>query len=190
MDKKLAAELFPIVPPAVLGKIGSIEAGLMEECYEDDDELESEGEEDEEGQDAAVNGTLSNKKRDASGKLTRVQRNKQKRHRESLKQQQEQKQLKRKKTELERIKSYEKEIDREENERKSKKLRKEQAQRERRLELPRRLGRQKFEPEPVQVLLSDEVDGSLRRLKVRSTRLNEHVELELLPNSHETYLAG
>eukprot|EP00958_Prasinococcus_capsulatus_P020326 scaffold2631_cov412-Prasinococcus_capsulatus_cf.AAC.19 len=143
MEKQLASELFPVVPPAVVGKISSVEAGLLEECYEDD---ESESEDDTFGDasnDAAIGAakqTVERKAADASGKLTRTQRNKQQRHKVALKEREIEKERKRKQHELDRVKSYQKEIDEEERARAERRERRERSQAERRLDVPRRLG--------------------------------------------------
>ncbi|KAJ0555398.1 putative ribosome biogenesis protein Nop53/GLTSCR2 [Helianthus annuus] len=61
------------------------------------------------------------------------------------------------------------EIGREDEEKKKRHLRCVTAKQERLKSCPPRLGRHKFEPAPVQVLLSEEITGSLRKLKACCT---------------------
>ena len=57
------------------------------------------------------------------------------------------------------------EIAKEDKEKEEKRIRLTVAKQERLKSAPRRLGRHKFEPAPVQVLLTEEISGSLRKLK-------------------------
>nr|GEV99268.1 ribosome biogenesis protein NOP53 [Tanacetum cinerariifolium] len=63
--------------------------------------------------------------------------------------------------EVKKTKAFSKELDRH--------LRRVVAKQERLKSCPPRLGRHKFEPAPVQVLLSEEITGSLRKLKACCT---------------------
>jgi len=61
------------------------------------------------------------------------------------------------------------EIAKEDEEKEKRRLRRTVVKEERLKSGPPRLGRHKFEPAPVQVLLTEEISGSLRKLKVTAT---------------------
>ncbi|KAH9314731.1 hypothetical protein KI387_023358, partial [Taxus chinensis] len=98
-------------------------------------------------------------------KLTQAELNRKARRQEQLKIETEKKKLTKFKKDIECLPDIIKDIEKEDEERERRQLRRTVAKRERLANGPPRLGRQKFQPAPLQVLLSEEVTGSLRKLK-------------------------
>eukprot|EP00898_Chlorokybus_atmophyticus_P001907 jgi/Chlat1/2717/Chrsp180S02880 len=98
-------------------------------------------------------------------KHTRADLNKKKRAREQARLEAEVSRRKKLRKELDRLPEIESELGEEERARALRKLRLETSREDKRKELPRRLGKHKFEPEAPPVLLTEEVSGSLRQLK-------------------------
>uniref|UniRef100_A0A0D6QX46 Ribosome biogenesis protein NOP53 n=1 Tax=Araucaria cunninghamii TaxID=56994 RepID=A0A0D6QX46_ARACU len=98
-------------------------------------------------------------------KLTRVELNRKARRQEQLKMEAEKKQLQKLEKEIECLPEIIKDIEKEDQEKEKKRIRRAVAKQERIASGPPRLGGKKFQPEPLQVLLSEEVTGSIRKLK-------------------------
>ncbi|KAL1307943.1 hypothetical protein HN51_049859 [Arachis hypogaea] len=124
----------------------------------DDDEgnLESEGD----NEDGA-----SEKRPIKTKRVTKVELNKRLRRKEQQKKEAEAKKLVELSKEIDSIPEIMEEIKQEDEEKQKKRIRREVAKQERLKARPPRLGKHKFEPAPVQVLLSDEINGSIRKLK-------------------------
>jgi nucleolar protein 53 len=98
-------------------------------------------------------------------KLTRSELNRKARRKEQLKIEEEKRMREKFKKDVECLPDMIKDIEKEEEERERKRLRRAVAKQERLAKGPPRLGRSKFQPEPLQVLLSEEITGSIRKLK-------------------------
>ncbi|KAG5533592.1 hypothetical protein RHGRI_027693 [Rhododendron griersonianum] len=102
-------------------------------------------------------------------KVTRVELNKRARRKEKLKTEAEAKKVEQFSKEIDSLPDIIQEIAKDDEEKQRRHLRRLVAKQERLKSRPPRLGRHKFEPAPVQVLLSEEITGSLRKLKGCST---------------------
>ncbi|KAE9451565.1 hypothetical protein C3L33_16555, partial [Rhododendron williamsianum] len=102
-------------------------------------------------------------------KVTRVELNKRARRKEKLKTEAEAKKVEQFSKEIDSLPDIIQEIANDDEEKQRRHLRRLVAKQERLKSRPPRLGRHKFEPAPVQVLLSEEITGSLRKLKGCST---------------------
>ncbi|KAI3720976.1 hypothetical protein L2E82_31975 [Cichorium intybus] len=102
-------------------------------------------------------------------RVTRVVQNKRARNKEKLKKEAEVKKTKEFSKELDSLPDIINEIAKEDEEKSKRHERRVIAKQERLKSCPPRLGRHKFEPAPVQVLLSEEITGSLRKLKACCT---------------------
>ncbi|XP_027331695.1 ribosome biogenesis protein NOP53 isoform X2 [Abrus precatorius] len=124
----------------------------------DDDEslLENEGENEE---------AASEKRPIKTKRVTRVELNKRARWKEQLKKEEETKKIVELSKEIDSIPEIIEEIEQEDEEKKRRHLRRQVAKQEMLKTRPPRLGKYKFEPGPVQVLLSEEITGSIRKLK-------------------------
>ncbi|KAK7300461.1 hypothetical protein RJT34_11305 [Clitoria ternatea] len=161
MQKIYKSELGPKpVPLTVPG-----EAITEEDMYfldvdrgSDDDEstLENEGE----TEDAA-----SEKRPIKTKRVTKVELNKRVRRKEQLRKEAEAKKIKELSKEIDSIPDIIQEIEQEDKEKEKRQLRRQVAKQEMLKTRPPRLGKHKFEPAPVQVLLSEEISGSIRKLK-------------------------
>ncbi|KAG6600893.1 ribosome biogenesis protein NOP53-like [Cucurbita moschata] len=98
-------------------------------------------------------------------RVTRVEFNKRARHKEQAKKEAEAKKLKGISKDIDSLPDIIQEIAKEDEERDKRRMRRTIAKQERLKSCPPRLGKHKFEPAPVQVLLSEEITGSLRKLK-------------------------
>ncbi|KAK7276451.1 hypothetical protein RIF29_17590 [Crotalaria pallida] len=98
-------------------------------------------------------------------RVTRVELNKRTRRKEQLRKEAEATKLKELSKEIDSIPKIVQEIEKEDKEKKKKHLRRQVAKQERLKARPPRIGKYKFEPAPVQVLLSEEITGSIRKLK-------------------------
>ncbi|XP_004491045.1 ribosome biogenesis protein NOP53-like [Cicer arietinum] len=98
-------------------------------------------------------------------KVTRVELNKRIRRKEQLRKEAEALKLKKLSKEIDCIPKLVKEIKNEDEEKKKRHIRRQVAKQDRLKACPPRLGKHKFEPAPVQVLLSEEITGSIRKLK-------------------------
>ncbi|KAG6599955.1 Ribosome biogenesis protein NOP53, partial [Cucurbita argyrosperma subsp. sororia] len=98
-------------------------------------------------------------------RVTRVELNKRARNKEQRRKEAESKKLKGISKEIDSLPDILQETAKEDEERQNRLIRRTIAKQERLKSCPPRLGRHKFEPAPVQVLLSEEITGSLRKLK-------------------------
>ncbi|CAH9085662.1 unnamed protein product [Cuscuta epithymum] len=101
--------------------------------------------------------------------VTRVERNKKARRKEQLKVEAEEKKMKNLSKEIDSLPDIIQEIAKEDEEKQKRHIRRVVSKQERLKCFPPRLGKRKFQPAPVQVLLSEEITGSLRQLKGCST---------------------
>ncbi|KAI4385628.1 hypothetical protein MLD38_003629 [Melastoma candidum] len=97
--------------------------------------------------------------------VTRVELNRRSRRKELLRKEAEAKKVVQISKEIDGISDIIQEIEREDGEKQRKHLRKVVAKAERLKSRPPRLGKHKFEPAPLQVLLSEEITGSIRQIK-------------------------
>lgn len=112
------------------------------------------------------NGDIDAKKSSSKTKpVTRVVRNKRARRKEQLKKEFEANKLERLSKEIDCLPEIIGEIAKEDEEKKKRHIRKSLAEVEKLKAAPPRLGKHKFQPAPVQVLLSEDITGSLRKLK-------------------------
>ncbi|XP_057441739.1 ribosome biogenesis protein NOP53-like [Lotus japonicus] len=128
----------------------------------DDDESNPDNEDD-----AAEKGPIKTKR------VTRVVMNKRARRKEQLKTEFESKKRKDISKEIDSLPEIFEEIAKEDEEKKRRRLRRHVAMEEKLKVCPPRLGKHKFVPAPVQVLLSEEISGSIRKLKGCSTLLKD-----------------
>uniref|UniRef100_A0A7N0TIC0 Ribosome biogenesis protein NOP53 n=1 Tax=Kalanchoe fedtschenkoi TaxID=63787 RepID=A0A7N0TIC0_KALFE len=98
-------------------------------------------------------------------RVTRVELNKRARRKEVLKKEADAKKVKELSKEIDSLPSIIQEIEKENKEKEKRRIRRVVAKQERLKVRPPRLGKRKFEPAPTQVLLSEEITGSLRKLK-------------------------
>ncbi|KAF3674928.1 putative RING-H2 finger protein ATL73-like [Capsicum annuum] len=97
--------------------------------------------------------------------LTQVEKNRRARRKEQLKAEAEAIKATQLFKEIDSLPDIIQEIEREEGEKQKRHLRCVTAKKEKLKSCPPRLGKRKFEPAPAQVLLSEEITGSLRKLK-------------------------
>lgn len=166
MQKMYQNELGPKpVPVTVPGEVIS-----EEEMYFLDADNGSDVDDDTNVENLDENGDVTVEKRsNKNKKVTRVELNKRARRKEVLKKEAEVKKVKELSKEIDSIKDIVQEIAEEDEEKHRRHIRRVVAKQERRNLCPPRLGKHKFEPAPVQVLLSEEITGSLRKLKGCST---------------------
>ncbi|KAL7613019.1 hypothetical protein Lser_V15G09072 [Lactuca serriola] len=163
MQKIYTKELRPTpVPLTVPG-----EAIDEEDMYFLDADKESDGDDDDDDE-QNVDEDLE-KRPFKTKRVTRVVLNKRIRNKEKLKKQAEAKKTKEFTKELDSLPDIIDEIAKEDEEKSKRHERRAIAKKERLKSCPPRLGRHKFEPAPVQVLLSEEITGSLRKLKACCT---------------------
>ncbi|KAG2723999.1 hypothetical protein I3760_02G197800 [Carya illinoinensis] len=106
-------------------------------------------------------------------RLTRVELNRRARQKEKLKKEAEARRVDEISKEIDCLPDIIHEIAKEDEEKQKRHLRRVVAKQERLKSCPPRLGRHKYEPAPVQVLLSEEITGSLRKLKGCCTLLKD-----------------
>ncbi|KAL9260271.1 Ribosome biogenesis protein NOP53-like protein [Drosera capensis] len=152
MKKIYRSELGPQpVPLTVEGEAKAIDEEdiyFLEADYDGKDEMDEEnGIPDEE--------TLSENRMSTTKMVTRVELNRRARRKERL----------REEAEMKNISDIIQEIEEEDKEKEKRHIRRVVAKQERLKSCPPRLGKRKFEPARVQVLLSEEITGSLRQLK-------------------------
>ncbi|TKY56513.1 P60 protein [Spatholobus suberectus] len=122
----------------------------------DESTLENEGE----NEDAALE-----KKPIKTKRVTRVELNKRVRRKEQLRKEAAAKKKQELSKEIDSLPEIIQEIEQEDEKKKKRHLRRQVAKQEMLKTRPPRLGKHKFEPAPVQVLLSEEITGSIRKLK-------------------------
>ncbi|KAM1126318.1 hypothetical protein ACFX2B_041018 [Malus domestica] len=106
-------------------------------------------------------------------RVTTVVLNKRARRKEQLKKEAETRQVKQLSKEIDGLPDIIQEIAKEDEERHKRHLRRVVAKQEKLKSCPPRLGKHKFEPAPVQVLLTEEISGSIRKLKGCCTLVND-----------------
>ncbi|KAF3443324.1 hypothetical protein FNV43_RR13006 [Rhamnella rubrinervis] len=116
---------------------------------------------------------VAEKRQPKMKRVTRVELNKRARFKEQLRKDVEVKKLEDLSREIDSLPDIIQEIAKEDEEKQKKHLRKLVAKQERLKACPPRLGKHKFEPAPMQVLLSEEITGSLRQLKGCCTLAND-----------------
>ncbi|KAK3015212.1 hypothetical protein RJ639_005421 [Escallonia herrerae] len=99
-------------------------------------------------------------------RVTRVEQNKRARNKKKRKLEAEAKKVEGLSKEIDSLRDIIQEIENEDEEKHKRHLRRVVAKEERQKSRPPRFGRHKFEPAPLQVLLSEEISGSIRKLKV------------------------
>ncbi|KAG6518968.1 hypothetical protein ZIOFF_022454 [Zingiber officinale] len=98
-------------------------------------------------------------------RVTRVELNRRARRKEQLKTELQAEKISKLSKEIDSLPDIMKEITKEDEEKNRRLIRRTVAKQERLKSAPPRLGKYKFEPAPVQVLLTEEISGSLRKLK-------------------------
>lgn len=186
MRKVVDAELAKKAPPKVVDyQPETDELALLQVDADQDDEDEEDNEEadDDDDDEAAAAGAAA----EAGGgeadaavrravevqRKTRQQLNKQLRRRQQEAEQAQKKSLKRQRRDLDSLSALEVEVQQQEALQQAKKARRDTIKREKEASQPPRLGKQMFKPEPMQVLLSEEVNGSLRCLKPTPTIIRD-----------------
>uniref|UniRef100_A0A0D9WCP4 Ribosome biogenesis protein NOP53 n=1 Tax=Leersia perrieri TaxID=77586 RepID=A0A0D9WCP4_9ORYZ len=153
--KELGPEPVPLIVPG--------EAITEEDkFFLDADDGDEGAEEGDEGQ--AVD-ALASQRKTKTKRVTRVELNKRARCKERLKAEAEAKKIENLSKEIDSLPDILNEIAKEDEEKEKRHIRQTVAKQERLKSAPPRLGKHKFEPAPVQVLLSEEISGSLRKLK-------------------------
>ncbi|XP_020114401.1 uncharacterized protein At2g40430 [Ananas comosus] len=112
-----------------------------------------------------VGDDLATQRTSKTKKVTRVELNRRARRKELLKAEKEAKKREDLFKEIDSLPDIMKEIAKEDEEKERRHMRRVVAKEERRKSVPPRLGKHKFEPAPRQVLLTEEISGSLRKLK-------------------------
>ncbi|PSS34428.1 P60-like protein [Actinidia chinensis var. chinensis] len=115
------------------------------------------------------NGDEHEKRLSITKKVTKVELNRRARRSKQLRAEAEVKKVKQLSKEIDSLPNIIQEIAKEDEEKQKRHLRRVVAKQERLKSRPPRLGKHKFDPAPVQVLLSEEITGSLRKLKGCST---------------------
>ncbi|CAN6331383.1 unnamed protein product [Urochloa humidicola] len=109
--------------------------------------------------------TLVGQRKNKTKRVTRVEMNKRARRKERLRAEAEAKKMESVSKEIDSLPNIIDEIAKEGEEKEKRRIRRTVVKEERLKSGPPRLGRHKFEPAPVQVLLTEEISGSLRKLK-------------------------
>ncbi|KAK9284010.1 hypothetical protein L1049_012269 [Liquidambar formosana] len=160
MQKVYRNELGPDpVPIIVPGEaVNEEDMYFLEADNESDDDTNVENHDD--------NGDSVTEERSSKAKMvTRVELNRRVRRKELLKKESEAKKVELLSKEIDCLPEIIQEIAKEDEEKHKRRLRRVVAKQERLKLCPPRLGKHKFEPAPLQVLLSEEITGSLRKLK-------------------------
>ncbi|WOL16477.1 hypothetical protein Cni_G25264 [Canna indica] len=159
MQKIYKKELDPQpVPVTVPGELVAEEDKFFLEA---DVDIESDAEEEMDNAGDEPNGIRKSKTK----RVTRVEQNRRARRKEQLKAEQESKKMENLSKEIDSLPDIISEIAKEDEEKHRKHMRRIVSRQERLKSAPPRLGKHKFEPAPVQVLLTEEISGSLRKLK-------------------------
>ncbi|KNA13427.1 hypothetical protein SOVF_117090 [Spinacia oleracea] len=161
--KELEPEPIPLTVPGE--PVTEDDRYFLEVDHEDDDDVD---EMDEENQtEDQINEDENRKSKEK--RITTVVKNKRIRRKEQQKAEAEAKKIKDLSKEIDSIPDILQEIAKEDEEKKNRHLRRMVAKEERLKSGPPRLGKRKFEPAPSQVLLTEEITGSLRKLKACCT---------------------
>ncbi|KMZ66088.1 hypothetical protein ZOSMA_2G01000 [Zostera marina] len=162
MQKNYQKELGPQpVPLLVFGQsIDEDEKYFIDADNDEDDDIDIDGEVDvKSNEDSLVGRSLKTKR------VTRVELNRRIRRKERMKMEEKEKKMEILSEQFERLPDIIKEIAKDDEKKHKKHARRIIAKEERLKVRPPRLGKYKFEPAPMQVLLSEEISGSLRQLK-------------------------
>ncbi|CAM0958336.1 unnamed protein product [Alopecurus aequalis] len=169
MRKIYTKELGPKpVPLTVLGEAVAEEDKFFLDAADDGEGDAAEGDKD---QDAAEGDkdqdadAPAGERKSKTKRVTRVELNKRARRKERLRTEADAKKLEVLSKQIDSLPNIIAEIAKEDEEKEKMHTRRAVAKQERLKSGPRRLGRHKFEPAPVQVLLTEEISGSLRQLK-------------------------
>uniref|UniRef100_A0A7C9EZJ9 Ribosome biogenesis protein NOP53 n=1 Tax=Opuntia streptacantha TaxID=393608 RepID=A0A7C9EZJ9_OPUST len=164
MKKVYKSELGPQpIPLTIPGEaISEEDRYFLEVDNGDEDEIDEENQ----TKDADID---AEKRKSKEKRVTKAERNRKMRRKEQLKAEEESKKIEELSKEIESLPDILQEIAQEEEEKQKRHLRRVIAKEERLKSNPPRLGKRKFEPAPVQVLLTDEITGSLRKLKACCT---------------------
>ncbi|XP_074287156.1 ribosome biogenesis protein NOP53 [Silene latifolia] len=160
MKKVYKSELEPQpIPLVIRGEaISEEDKYFLEVDHADDEEMEEE--------EKAVNGdTEVERRRSKEKRVTRVELNRRLRRKEREKAEAEAKKAMQISKGIDSIPDILQEIAQEEEEKQNRHVRRLTVKEEKLKSCPPRLGKRKFEPAPVQVLLTEEITGSLRKLK-------------------------
>ncbi|CAN6349749.1 unnamed protein product [Urochloa humidicola] len=158
--KTLMKELGPTpVPLIVPGEAITEEDKFFLDADDDGDEDVTDDDGD---QDAD---TLVGQRKNKTKRVTRVEMNRRARRKERLRAEAEAKKMESISKEIDSLPNIIDEIAKEDEEKEKRRIRRTVVKEERLKSGPPRLGRHKFEPAPVQVLLTEEISGSLRKLK-------------------------
>nr|AAU90201.1 unknown protein [Oryza sativa Japonica Group] len=159
MRKIYTKELGPKPVPLIVPGEAITEEDKFFLDADDGDEAVEEGDEDQAADALAVQRKTKTKR------VTRVELNKRARRKERLRAEAEAKKMENLSKEIDSLPDIINEIAKEDEEKEKRHIRRTVAKQERLKSAPPRLGRHKFEPAPVQVLLTEEISGSLRKLK-------------------------
>ncbi|XP_006654035.1 ribosome biogenesis protein NOP53 [Oryza brachyantha] len=159
MRKVYTKELGPTPVPLIVPGEAIAEEDKFFIDADDGDEAAEEGDGDQ-----AVD-ALASQRKTKMKRVTRVELNKRARRKEKLRAEAEAKKIENLSKEIDSLPDIINEIAKEDEEKEKRHIRRTVAKQERLKSAPPRLGRHKFEPAPVQVLLTEEISGSLRKLK-------------------------
>lgn len=164
MKKVYKSELGPQPVPLIVPgeKISEEDRYFLEVDNGDEDELDEANETEDAGIEAE-------KRTSKEKRVTKVEKNRRMRRKGLLKAEAEAKKVEELSKEIDSIPDILQEIAEEEEEKQKRHVRRMTAKEERLKSCPPRLGKRKFEPAPVQVLLTEEITGSLRKLKACCT---------------------
>ncbi|XP_064999597.1 ribosome biogenesis protein NOP53-like [Musa acuminata AAA Group] len=154
--KELGPQPVPITVP------GEVVAEDDKYFLEADDGNESEMEEETD----SITNELPGQRKSKTKRVTRVELNRRARRKEQLKAEAEAKKMEILSKEIDSLPDIINEIAMEDEEKNRRHMRRIIARQERLKSAPPRLGKYKFEPAPLQVLLTQEISGSLRKLKI------------------------
>ncbi|KAK6143195.1 hypothetical protein DH2020_023543 [Rehmannia glutinosa] len=153
---ELGPEPIPLIVPGEA--IDEEDKYFLEADNASDDDVQNENPTDNGDEDAE-------KRPHKTKKVTRVELNRRARRKEKLKAEEEAKKVEELSKDIDSLPNIMQEIAKEDEEKEKRHLRRIIAKQERLKARPPRLGKYKFEPAPIQVLLSEEKTGSLRQLK-------------------------
>ncbi|KAK3249368.1 ribosome biogenesis protein NOP53 [Cymbomonas tetramitiformis] len=156
LEKEFQKELHPVKKIAPMSHVN---ANLEDEIFRAQAAEEEEEEEEEEGAPQSSRKAVVNKK------LTKAERNRLLRKRENQQKQDANIALKKQRRQLEQLKEIESTIEEEETGKEMKRQRNKTVKEDLQAAGPGRLGKKKFVPAPIQVQLSEDIDGSMRTLK-------------------------
>ncbi|KAL5202499.1 hypothetical protein ABZP36_013451 [Zizania latifolia] len=159
MHKIYTKELGPKPVPLIVPGEAITEEDKFFLDADDEDEAAEEG-----GEDQAVD-ALAAQRKTKMKRVTRVELNKRVRRKEKLRAEAKAKKIENLSKEIDSLPDILNEIAKEDEEKEKRHIRRTVTKQERLKSGPPRLGRHKFEPAPVQVLLTEEISGSLRKLK-------------------------